>query len=97
MQAKVELHLQWATRAEVRWSNVSLAESDPPTPRIVRLATVHFKPSGGKVSEDNCRMFAPLVAEASRQKADLVVLGEVAPSAGLPKKAAPTRTSPGTG
>ena len=85
-QAKVELHLQWAARSEVRWSKVSLTETPTPTPRVVRLATVHFKPKGGKTPADNCRQFAPLIAEAARQKADLVVLGEIAPSAGLSQK-----------
>jgi predicted amidohydrolase len=32
---------------------------------------------------DNCRMYEPLIADAARQKADLVVLGEVVPSVGL--------------
>ncbi|MFZ2640894.1 MAG: carbon-nitrogen hydrolase family protein [Verrucomicrobiia bacterium] len=85
-QAKVELHLQWAANAEVRWSKVSLAEVAPPAPRVARLATVHFVPRGGKTREDNWRFFTPLLAEAARQKADLVVLGEIAPSANLHKK-----------
>ena len=85
-QAKVELHLQWAPRAEVQWSKISLAEIAAPEPRIVRLATVHYKPHGGTTPADNCRQFAPLIAEAARQKADLVVLGEIAPSAGLKLK-----------
>ena len=41
----------------------------------MRLATVHFRPKG-KSPQENRREFAPLVAEAARQKADLVVLGE---------------------
>ena len=86
-QARVELHLQWAPRAEVRWSKISLTEVTPPAPRLARLATVHFVPRGGKTVEGNCRLFEPLVAEAARQKADLVVLGEIAPSANLGKKA----------
>src|SRR5207237_369476 len=45
-------------------------------PRTVRLATVHFRPNGGKTPMDNCRMYEPVIAEAARQKADLVVLGE---------------------
>lgn len=75
-QATIELHLQWASNAQVEWSAVSLDEVDPPTPRKVRLATVHFRPQGGKSPEGNCRLFAPLIAEAARQEADLVVLPE---------------------
>jgi predicted amidohydrolase len=72
----VQLHLQWAPRATVRFGDVSLVETHPPAPRTVRLAAVHFRPSGGKTPADNCRQYEPLVADAARQKADLVVLGE---------------------
>jgi predicted amidohydrolase len=85
-QAIVELHLRWAKGGEVRWRDVSLSETTPPTPRTVRLATVHFRPSGGKTPEDNRRMYEPLIAEAARQKADLVVLGETLTYPGLGKK-----------
>ena len=84
-------------RRRRRWSNcgcagrpaarsagagVSLKETAPPPGRKVRLAAVHFQPQGGKTPADNCRMFAPLIAEAARQKADLVVLGECLTLAG---------------
>ncbi len=42
----------------------------------VRLAAVHFRPKGGRSNEDNCRQFIPLIEEAGRQKADLLVLPE---------------------
>jgi predicted amidohydrolase len=85
-QAVVELHLRWAANAEVRWGGVALTETDPPPPRTVRLATVHFIPKGGRTPEDNRRMYEPLIAEAARQKADLVVLGETLTYPGLGKK-----------
>jgi predicted amidohydrolase len=83
--AVVELHLQWAPGGQVAWSQASLTETDPPAGRIVRLAAAHFKPRGGRTPEDNCRLFAPLIAEAARQKADLVVLGETLTFYGLGK------------
>src|SRR5205823_5990714 len=76
-RAIVELHLQWAPSSEVQWSRVSLTESPPLAPRKVRLATIHFQPKGGKSPEENCRLYAPLIAEAAKQKSDLVVLGEM--------------------
>ncbi|WP_246196331.1 carbon-nitrogen hydrolase family protein [Aquisphaera giovannonii] len=86
-RAVVELHLRWAGRdGEVRWRDASLAEATAPPPRVVRLAAVHFRPSGGKSPEDNRRMYAPLVAEAARRKADLVVLGETLTYPGLGRK-----------
>jgi predicted amidohydrolase len=72
----VELHLRWATQARVDWSDVSLVPVPAPPPRTVRLATVHFRPSGKKTAAENCRLFAPLIEDAARQKADLVVLPE---------------------
>ena len=38
---------------------------------------------GGKTPMDNCRRYEPLLADAARRKADLVVLGEVLATASL--------------
>lgn len=81
-QAIVELHLRWATRAKVEWSEVSLTETEPPPLRKVRLATVHYVPNGGKTAMDSCRQFAPFIADAARQKAGLVVLPETLTATG---------------
>jgi predicted amidohydrolase len=85
-QVTVELHLRWAANCEVRWGGVALTETEPPAPRKVRLAAVHFKPKDGKTPMDNCKMYEPLIAEAAKQKADLVVLGETLTYVGLGKK-----------
>jgi predicted amidohydrolase len=74
-RAVVELHLQWAPSGRVEWSDVSFAETAAPPPRRVRLATIHFRPTGHTPAE-NRQSYAPLIEEAARQKADLVVLGE---------------------
>jgi predicted amidohydrolase len=87
-QAVVSLHLQWAPDAQVRWCQVSLLEVPAPAPRKARLATVHYKPSGGKTPMDNCRQYEPLIADAARQKADLVVLGETLTYVNLGKQPA---------
>jgi predicted amidohydrolase len=84
-RAIIELHLRWAPRGKVEWSNVSWAETAPLPERKVRLAAVHFQPRGGKTPMDNCRLFAPLIAEAAQQKADLVVLPETLTYYGLGK------------
>jgi predicted amidohydrolase len=84
-RAVVELHLRWAPRGRVEWSDVSLAETAPPPERKVRLAAVHFRPQGGKTPMDNCRMFEPLIADAARRRADLVVLPETLTYYGLGK------------
>jgi predicted amidohydrolase len=84
-QAVVELHLQWAANASIAYSDVQLSETTPPPPRTARLATIHFQPHGGKSPQGNCELFAPLIAEAARQKADLVVLPETLTFYGLKK------------
>ena len=81
-KAIVELHLRWAPRATVEWSEIALTETAPPAPRKVRLAAVHYMPRGGKTAMDNCRQFEPMIADAARQKADLVVLPETLTIAG---------------
>ncbi|MGH7137515.1 MAG: hypothetical protein ACREHD_17355, partial [Pirellulales bacterium] len=75
-RAVIELHLQWAPPGgRIEWSEVSLSPTDAPASRKVRLAAAHFRPSGKSVAS-NREEAAPLVAEAARQKADLIVLGE---------------------
>ncbi|MBM3748209.1 MAG: carbon-nitrogen hydrolase family protein [Acidobacteria bacterium] len=75
-QAVVELHLQWAPKGRVAWSDVTFTQMAAPAPRKVRLATVHHRPREGKTPEEKRRQFAPLIQEAARRKADLVVLPE---------------------
>lgn len=75
-QAIVELSFRWAPRGRVDWSEATLTQTDPPPPRKVRFATIHYRPKGGKSAMDNCRQFAPFIEEAARQKATLVVLPE---------------------
>ena len=75
-QGIIELHLRWAPNARAVWREIRLEPADPPRPRKVRLAAVHFAPRGNKSPQENREMFAPLVAEAAQQKADLVVLPE---------------------
>ncbi len=74
-RAVVELHLRWAAGGRVEWSDIAFLPTKA-RKRIVRLATVHFRPEGGKTPAGNCRLFAPLIAKAAAQKADLVVLPE---------------------
>ena len=84
-QARVELHLQWAPGGRARWSDVALTPVPGFTGRKARLAAVHYQPQGGKTPEENCRLFAPLIAEAAQKKADLVVLPETLTYFGLGK------------
>jgi predicted amidohydrolase len=72
----VELYLQWQPGARVEWSGASITGVAEMPSRKVRLATVHFQPREGKTLLEKARLFEPLLAEAAKQKADLVVLPE---------------------
>lgn len=75
-KAIVELHLQWAPLGKVTWSAAEFRQVEPPAPRKVRLAAVHYQPHAGKTPAEKCEQFAPLIRKAADQHADLVVLPE---------------------
>jgi predicted amidohydrolase len=83
-RATIELHLQWCSHASVDWSDVALDPVAAPAARKARLAAVHYRPQG-KSPAENCRLFAPLIADAAKQHADLVVLPETLTYYGLGK------------
>lgn len=86
VKAQLELHLRWSQAgSQVAWSQVSFAKVSQQGPRIVRLATVHYRPKGGKTPLENCQQFSPLIASAAQQKADLIVLPETLTYYGLGK------------
>ena len=75
-QALVELHYRWEPGGTVEWADISLKQVEPPTPRVVRLATIHYRPRDGKTPAEKCRLFEPMIDEAVRRKAELIVLPE---------------------
>ena len=78
VRAIVELHYRWGQpNTHIAWADVGFSEVPAPKPRLIRLATVHHRPKNGKTSHEKCEQFAPLIAEAAKQNADLVVLPEV--------------------
>ncbi len=80
--AIVELHLRWAENGSVEWRDVALTETAAPAARKVRLATVHYTPKNGKTAMDSCRQFEPLLDDAAKKRADLVVLPETLTATG---------------
>lgn len=84
-KATIELYLQWQPKARVEWSKIAFTEVGSMPARIARLATIHFQPKGGKTPMEKAQLFAPLLAEAAKQKADLVVLPETVTFYGMKK------------
>ncbi len=81
--ALIQLHLLWAPKGKVEWSDISLTATQPLPSRKVRIASVHYKPKKSKTPMDACQQFAPMIEKAADQKADLVVLGETLTYAGV--------------
>ena len=74
--AVMELGYRWEAGGKVEWSAPRLREVSRPPSRKVRLATIHFQPREGKTPKEKREQFAPLIAKAAEQMADLVVLPE---------------------
>lgn len=83
-KAIVELSYRWAPNGKVEWSDIKLEPSQELLPRKVRLATIHYRPQGGKTPADKCQLFQPLIEEAAEKKADFVVLPETLTFYGMP-------------
>ena len=76
-RVRIELHFRWgAPGSSALWTLPTLTEVDAPESRPVRLATIHHRPRDGSSAQEKREQFAPLIAEAARQRADLVVLPE---------------------
>ena len=74
-RAVIELHLQWARAGKIEWSKVTLEKTS--RRRVGRCAS-HPCTSvrGGRSPQANCEEYSPLIEQAARQNADVVVLGE---------------------
>ena len=76
-QVRVELHFRWGPPgSRIEWKDISLTLVDPPEPRLVNIAAIHYQPRDGKTPAEKRQQFAPLIADAARQGADLIVLPE---------------------
>ncbi|APZ93674.1 carbon-nitrogen hydrolase family protein [Fuerstiella marisgermanici] len=76
-QVKVELQFRWGPpNSQVEWSDVRFEQVDPPTPRLVKIAAIHHQPRAGKTAAEKREQFEPLIADAAKQGADLIVLPE---------------------
>jgi len=73
---RLELLLGWSPGGRVWWDDVRLAEADAPGPRLVRVATIHHRPSGNSSAEANIEEFCAWVDRAARAKPDIICLPE---------------------
>ncbi len=79
-EAHVQLHLRWTEAGSVSWKNVNLVPASPVKPRLVKLAAVHHNMASDNDKKSpvvNRELLVPLIEEAAKKKADLIVLGEL--------------------
>ena len=84
-QARIELEFRWAPDSRVEWARVKLEKTAAPPERVIRLATVHLQPRGGKTMAGNRELFRPHIEDAAAKGADLIVLPECLTYYGLGK------------
>lgn len=76
-RVRIELHFRWGPPgSQVEWTDIEFAQVPPPTPRNVTLAAIHYQPRAGSTPAEKREQFAPLIATAAEQGADLIVLPE---------------------
>lgn len=73
---KIELVLRWTAGGSVVWKDVSLVETAPPKPRLVRVAATHITPGVPSSIEANLKLMGEMLDRAGREKADVVCLSE---------------------
>jgi predicted amidohydrolase len=75
-EAQLELRLRWAPNGQVVWRDAQLKRTEPPAPRVVKVASVNHRPRGTKGPQENFKQFAELIDQAGAAKADVVCLPE---------------------
>lgn len=75
-EALLELRLRWAPQGRVTFRPATLAETSPPGPRRVRIASVNHRPRGTSSPRENLEQFAKYVSEAAERGTDVVCLPE---------------------
>ena len=74
--ARMELRLRWSPQGKVEWRDAEVEGAEAPTPRMVKVAAVHHRPSGQKSAQANLDQFATWIDEAGRNEADIICLPE---------------------
>jgi len=73
----IELYLSYCPQGTVWWDKISLAQVPDPGKRMVRVATVNFKPDREYDSPgESVDSYLPMLEQAGRKGCDIVCLGE---------------------
>jgi predicted amidohydrolase len=74
--ARIELIYRWDADGTVRFGGFSFEATNDPGKRIVRLASIHFRPNNTKGARDNLHHCSKYLEMAAEQEADIVCLPE---------------------
>lgn len=75
-QARLELMYRWDADGSVHFVPAVLEKTGMPAPRLVRLATVKYRPPNSSSARQNLERFAKFIEQAADRKADVVCLPE---------------------
>jgi predicted amidohydrolase len=79
---RLELLFGWSPGGTVWWDDIGLAETPPPAPRPVRIATIRHEPHGNASPQQNIEEFCAWIDRAAESKPDIVVLPEAMTAVG---------------
>ena len=74
--ARIELVFRWDADGVVHFGGTHFAQVAPTAPRLVKLATVYYRPKNMTLPQANLNQFAELAVQAARKGADIVCLPE---------------------
>ncbi len=75
-KAKIELVYRWDANGIVHFAGTSFQKTQPPKPRVIKVAAIHHRPRNSQSSHENIVQFSNLIAKAANQKPDIVCLPE---------------------
>lgn len=83
--AKLELVLRWDAKGSVHYSQATLKEVRGIKQRLVKLATIQYRPQSTSSSQENLALFAGFIKIAAEKSADIVCLPEAITLVGTDK------------
>jgi predicted amidohydrolase len=80
--AEITLLVQWVPTAELMFKSVVFETAKPETARVVKVATVYWRPADKSTPAKNVEAFSALIDKAAEARADVVLLPEGITSVG---------------
>ena len=85
VKARIDLFYRWDAEGKVYFGGTSFKETDPISPRMVRIGAIHHQPRNTTSSHENLKQFEEFIHIAGEQNTDIVCLPEGITIAGTGK------------